>query len=108
MENEKTNMEEKKPKLKLACYLLPKKEGEKKDYQFGWNKLDNIYDVWDFIGWLVNRIEVAITFNYLQYYNETWDELKDWIAKVKENDNVVARFSCGKDKYQIEIEEMKG
>jgi len=25
MENEKTNMEEKKPKLKLACYLLPKK-----------------------------------------------------------------------------------
>lgn len=97
-----------KSKLELACYLLPNKDIKNKTYCYGWSKVDNICDIWNFIGWLVNTMDEAITFNYLQYYNEINNNFEKWIAEVKNNiynENVVAEFSCGKFKYQIELEE---
>lgn len=98
-------MEDKKTKLELACFKMPTKEGEKKDYHYGWERLNDIYDVWSFIGWLINTFDNTITFTNLQYYNSSLDDFNSWVNKVRRNNNIVAKFNCGKIQYQIEIKE---
>jgi hypothetical protein len=92
--------------FELAVYKVDSKNpSERDDYWYGWGKVNDIKDVWTFIGWLNNKFDSQITFTYLQNYNETFYEFKDWIDKVRENNNVVARFTCGKDKFEMVLEE---
>lgn len=97
--------------LELAVYKVKKdgKDLNKKEYYYGWRKFNSIMDVWAFIGWLNNQVNCHITFTYLEYYGgyeNDEDDFKYWLTKVGKNNNVVARFTCGKDMmFEMVLEE---
>lgn len=91
--------------LELAVYKVDSENSSDRDYWYGWGKVNSITDVWAFIGWLNNKFNNQITFNYLEHYNEIFYDFKYWLDKVRENNNVVARFTCGKDKFEMVLEE---
>lgn len=59
----------------------------------GWGKLNNICDVYHYIGYLVNKYDWSLTFNGLEWYNHENDCFKKWIKRVKEHNNKIFTFT---------------
>lgn len=81
-----------------------KSDGE---YQlcYGWDKIDDITDLWTCIGWYMNLSNEAVNISYLEYYNEALDNIAYYINKVIHNNGIVAR--ANDDKVLFKIEESK-
>ena len=91
--------------LELAVYKIDSKNPSERDYWYGWRKVNSIRDVWTFIGSLNNDFNEQIVFTRLEYYSNGINDFKYWLDKVRDNNNVVATFTRGKDKFEIVLEE---
>lgn len=59
----------------------------------GWGKLKDISDVYNYIGYLVNKYEWPLTFNSLEWYNHEYDNFEKWIKRVKEHHNKIFGYT---------------
>ncbi len=99
-----TSNKTKRKHLELACYRLPNKKSESRNYVYGWGKCTKMTDVYAFIGWIVEKAYYKITFTYLQCYEWYFNTFKEWKEKVKENENIVACFEMGDYRYEVVLE----
>lgn len=78
---------------------------EKQDLYYNCNKLDDINDIYNFIGWLCNTSETIFKLTYLQYYNHIFDDLESYFKRVKENNNIIAKVNFNNKNFIIKLEE---
>ena len=90
-------------KYEIAIYYIDKKGNY--NYCYGWNKFDDITDLWTCIGWYINESCNVVCLNHLEYYNSNFDDIHSYINRIKENGNVIARDD--KNKIIIKLEERK-
>lgn len=95
-------MEEKKKRYEMDLQMQNGKEWESIG---GYGKLESIYDLYNYIGHIINNFDFQLTFTSLLYYNFSFPNFNDWLELAEEKNNIVCNFNSSDKKafYRIVI-----
>lgn len=87
-------------------FNLVSEKGEK-SLMYGLDHFNNVYDLWGFIGYIINTMNYQITFTRLQFYNPCFDFIH-YINLIKESNNIIGlALDSNGWSYELILKEVK-